>query len=591
MQDDWQNWTGQTILVKFKRLPSELMEKLITEKCPTGERLSNVTPEVLEQLGFKSGHISLMKKLLESFKIPHHLNPERRIPHHPKTAALAQQIRDKSQLEGTNVGIPVIYKIPSKMIKNISTKKLSVITVGSVDSVDSLSQSDKPEKRILLVGGTGSGKTTWLNSVANYLYGVSWTDDFRFKVVGVNDERRTSETGWHTNQAFSQTQYVTSYKFEWHPGFPCDFSLVVIDTPGFGDTDGVDRDHEIEEQMRNLFEMRQEVEMDKIDAIVLVVQAANVRLTANQRYICEKIENLFGREIGNNLIVAITFADFGDPPVIRSIQQQGVTFRKFFKFNNSALFDANDDPKKDLRLSKVQWDVTFENFDGLVNYLKELQPRSILQRQISRNMLLLLLQGHNHEIGRKLVDLERLHLQSDFICRHRKEIETEEIFQIETLVHSLTLIRRSSHTKDNLFCVFCNTSCAQTTISKYEKDFTCPRRCDSSFHVKVGFSTEYQATLENWTTGQIVIAYSQGDEKKIDADQILSRIEEKCWEINDEIMNHVTKAREMMNQMCGKVSLCLNSDYISLLISAEQAGRRAGYDFRIKQLGALIQVR
>jgi signal recognition particle GTPase len=115
-------------------------------------------------------------------------------PNSPKTVDLAQRIRVKSQCEGLKGGVPLRYKVPFKTIENNPTKKLRVMTV------DSASQPNVPEKRILLVGGTGSGKTTWLNGVANYLYGVSWTDDIRFKVVGVDDETGKSGSRGYTGQ-------------------------------------------------------------------------------------------------------------------------------------------------------------------------------------------------------------------------------------------------------------------------------------------------------------------------------------------------------------------------------------------------------
>jgi hypothetical protein len=31
------------------------------------------------------------------------------------------------------------------------------------------------------MGETESGKTTWINGIANYLYSVQWTDDFASK--------------------------------------------------------------------------------------------------------------------------------------------------------------------------------------------------------------------------------------------------------------------------------------------------------------------------------------------------------------------------------------------------------------------------
>lgn len=44
----------------------------------------------------------------------------------------------------------------------------------------------------MLVGSTGSGKSTLVDGIANYITGVSFEDPFRFKMVTLeNDEEKT----------------------------------------------------------------------------------------------------------------------------------------------------------------------------------------------------------------------------------------------------------------------------------------------------------------------------------------------------------------------------------------------------------------
>lgn len=46
------------------------------------------------------------------------------------------------------------------------------------------------EKTIMLVGATGSGKSTLVDGIVNYIMGVSFDDPFRFTMVTLEDEEK-----------------------------------------------------------------------------------------------------------------------------------------------------------------------------------------------------------------------------------------------------------------------------------------------------------------------------------------------------------------------------------------------------------------
>lgn len=45
----------------------------------------------------------------------------------------------------------------------------------------------------MLVGATGSGKTTLVNAMANYICEVSWQDHFRFSLVRLEPDESNKE--------------------------------------------------------------------------------------------------------------------------------------------------------------------------------------------------------------------------------------------------------------------------------------------------------------------------------------------------------------------------------------------------------------
>jgi hypothetical protein len=77
------------------------------------------------------------------------------------------------------------------------------------------------EKTIMVLGATGVGKTTFLNSMANYLVNVRENDPFRFKIVTEVEEGKASSQ--------SKTKMVSAYCFN-NTKLP--YRMVVVDTPG-----------------------------------------------------------------------------------------------------------------------------------------------------------------------------------------------------------------------------------------------------------------------------------------------------------------------------------------------------------------------
>lgn len=46
------------------------------------------------------------------------------------------------------------------------------------------------EKTLLLLGGTGTGKSTFVDALINFIASVSFTDDYRFGLICKTDEER-----------------------------------------------------------------------------------------------------------------------------------------------------------------------------------------------------------------------------------------------------------------------------------------------------------------------------------------------------------------------------------------------------------------
>ncbi|CAL8316850.1 unnamed protein product [Gadus morhua 'NCC'] len=213
----------------------------------------------------------------------------------------------------------------------------------------------------------GSGKSTLINGMMNYILGIDWKDSFRFKLI--NEDQSKS-------QAESQTTHVTTYKINHQEGFKVPYSLTLVDTPGFGDTRGIESDKAITEQIRSLFTSAKGVV--EIDAICFVTQASQVRLTASQKYVFDSVLSIFGKDVAENICILVTFADGQQPPVLEAINAAKIPCPKthkdlpvHHKFNNSALFAENksfsDRADQDSKSSKYPEEKKMDvnNFDAM----------------------------------------------------------------------------------------------------------------------------------------------------------------------------------------------------------------------------------
>nr|XP_003229244.1 PREDICTED: neoverrucotoxin subunit beta-like [Anolis carolinensis] len=263
-------------------------------------------------------------------------------------------------------GQPSIYVLPLKVTSDDSTSCQTYHFGEKNPSV--------PNKVIMVMGATGSGKTTLINGMVNYILGVQWEDEFRFKFV----QEETPKT-----QTESETSDLMAYVVNYQEGFKVPYSLTIIETPGFGDTRGIKHDKLITEKIRNFFSTPGGI--DNVVSVCIVVQASSGHLTPTQRYIFDSVLSIFGRDIKDNIQVLVTFADGQTPPVLEAIKQAGVTCAKeasgtpaHFKFNNSALFASNEVHRDGSgNFDKMFWEMGKKSMKTFFDSLNCMKTRSI----------------------------------------------------------------------------------------------------------------------------------------------------------------------------------------------------------------------
>ena len=191
---------------------------------------------------------------------------------------------------------------------------------------------------LMVVGETGTGKTTLLNCYLNYLLGVEISDKFRYKLIcEIPSKFRENEK--------CQTSEVRIYKIKGPVGKP----IIIVDTPGFGDT------YEIKNDMNTVAKIKDCLtnKISKINAVCFITKASTTRLTSSQKYVFDSVLNLFGNDIKENFVIMITFCDGAEPQIIKVLQSDESIFKDiinysekdewYYQFNNSAFFNPKID--------------------------------------------------------------------------------------------------------------------------------------------------------------------------------------------------------------------------------------------------------
>ncbi|KAG8147186.1 hypothetical protein E2320_022818 [Naja naja] len=235
---------------------------------------------------------------------------------------IAHQFLHKSSLVEDRQ--PLVFALPLKKVPSDASTSCLVYQLGEKNL-------EVPNKVILVMGATGCGKTTLINGMINYILGVQWENNFRFKLIHETTQR--SEAG-------SRTSDVTAYVVNHQKGFRIPYSLTIIYTPGFGGTRDAEQDKLVEEQLLEFFSTPGGI--DHMDAICLVAQAFLAHSTHAQKHVFDSMLSVLGKDVMDNIQLLITFADGGTPPVLEAVKADlpGAQDEspQHFRFNHSALF-------------------------------------------------------------------------------------------------------------------------------------------------------------------------------------------------------------------------------------------------------------
>jgi len=484
-------------------------------------------------------------------------------------------------------GSPSVYKLP---MTTEFTYEESMIVRQSIGGEFSDRHIEKMEKVFMVVGATGSGKTALINGMVNYILGVEWKDDFRYTLT-VEDQT--------VSQGQCQTKAITAYTFYPMEGSTVPYTITIIDTPGFGDSEELEKDRTIKKQIKEFLSMSPPEGIDHLDGIGFVTQASLARLTPRHEYIFDFILSIFGKDVVKNIFTVVTFADYQSvPPVMEAISKADISSQKYYKFNNLVLFSNNTEETVEM-FNEDLWKMDVSSFKTL---FAEIEYSESVSLQLTEEVLKesehvrVLIRQLDQQITLGLRKTEELRQEELALQQHAKAIEENKSFIFTVPITKLRQIDLSGTGQFSLTCLTCTSTCFENYPSGDTKDeLNCDAfdengkckvcHCDRSSHKSVAYRLEYETVEEKTTSEDVKMKYDKAVSLKSQTECTIEQLTKdiQCVETEVNTMkNQIQQILCRLDEIALKPAPLMQLKYLERLIESEKMEASPGWMKRVQ---------
>ena len=450
-------------------------------------------------------------------------------------------------------------------------------------------EDEKKSINLLVVGETGTGKSTLLNAMTNYLLGIKYDDPIRVKII-IENVKSISK---------SVTSTVTLYQIKSNPKiFP--FPVRFIDTPGFGDTGGLKEDKNNAKKLMKFIDLK----CPELHGICFVMKASTTRLTSIQQYISQQILGIFGKDTANNFIGLLTYADNKVPKALDAIKDGGLPISNnlIFKFNNSAIYPDSKEDKSNENVTKFYFDMGYDSFDKFFTKMLTITPVSLkMTKEVIkfRKNLEVKLETLQKYISINLTKLSALKSNLNKINEYNNDLNTNKN-HTKTHFEDYTEQIEVDPGRYNTFCknceIYCHSVCYCTDDEKNEcsamgsngQCTVCPRKCPYwQHHNKKDYKivTKSKAITKTNPTMEKLFNEAKNDVKKMN--DLVNTLINEIKSTNQMLITQIDDCKDCLNGL-SKLALKKNTtdvySYMDQMIELEQAEQKQGYEKRVQQI-------
>ncbi|XP_035768755.1 uncharacterized protein LOC102790499 [Neolamprologus brichardi] len=466
-------------------------------------------------------------------------------------------------------GPPAVYQLRTK---TENTGNLTRMIVGEKNP-------RKPNKTILLVGETGAGKSTLINAMFNYTMGVKWEDEVWFQII--EEENK--------NQFKTQTSGVIVYEIFGFEDKILPYSLIIIDTPGYGNTSGFEHDDVISQRLLDLFGPKDGVH--EVHAVGLVMKATDNRLSDRLKYSLDAVMSLFGKDLEKNIVTLITHSNGKKPKnSLQALEAVKIKCAKneknepfYFLFDNCQQEERTEEEKKDLQHADK---ISAHGMTSFTGFLEKTEPQKLeitVKVLNERSSLPSCIQDLLKKI--KLTELKQTEIKQiqNALEKHEEEMDGGFTVEIDEVYKDKEPIDGGMWLffyQGAVCCTVCEETCHYPGCTKawYPKYCevmkdnhctACTNKCPASDHVKEKWRYVTKTKKTQMTMGEIKKKYEK--EKKE----------------NESLLENLKKE---MSQMTAEKSQFLDESYQHVVrlgqiaLKADSASTIVHFDFLIEKM-------
>ena len=271
-----------------------------------------------------------------------------------------------------------------------------------------------PHLKFLVIGRTGAGKTTFINSIINQFYNIGYFDErkiaitqhfelvnsegenIKIKLANNMPEFKQKQSDSDKGQYVSQTEKCNIYTLE-KPGL----KLSLIDTPGLGDTRGLKQDK------TNVASIIEGVkELADFNAICLVQKGNDARVDQMLSYLINELKGMLTKECQNNFIVCFTnVVNKFKIDALGAMKSMAIPTKNFVFFENDCLIPPTLIPDYDSgygNVAKTFWEANTTNFNKLIEVSLLMTPQKaekLVDLHCNKTILLQLIEEESQKVS------------------------------------------------------------------------------------------------------------------------------------------------------------------------------------------------